>query len=322
MNAAAEDVSRTRAWLIATRPHTLPAGASPVIVGAGLGLHQGVFEPLAALAALVGALLIQIGANLANDYYDAVKGVDSEQTEGYTRVTESGLIEPQRVQAAMWAAFGLAILVGIYLVFVGGLPILAVGLLGILSGIAYAGGPYPLGSHGLGDLFVFVWFGVVAVTGTYYVQAAAHAGGAVFVFPETGAAELVPLVAVVASLPAAGLTTNILVVNNVRDLEADRKAGKYTLAVLVGYRWSRVEYLAMLGLAYLAPVALWLGWESFGHAVLLPLATIPFAAVVARTVLTETGEKALNPALERTGQLLAAHSVLFAIGLVLSAGVV
>ena len=311
-----------RAWLIATRPHTLPAGASPVIVGAGLGLHQGLFEPLAALAALVGALLIQIGANLANDYYDAVKGVDSEQTEGYTRVTEAGLIEPGRVQAAMWATFGLAILVGIYLVYVGGIPILAVGLLGIASGIAYAGGPYPLGSHGLGDLFVFIWFGVIAVTGTYYVQAAAHAGGAGFLFPDATSPELVPLVAVVASLPAAALTTNILVVNNVRDLEADRKAGKYTLAVLIGSRWSRVEYLAMLGLAYFAPVALWFGWESFSPAVLLPLGTIPFAAGIARTVTTENGEKALNPALERTGQLLAAHSVLFAVGLVLSAGVV
>ena len=310
-----EDVSRARAWLIAARPHTLPAGASPVVVGTGLAVHEGVFAAWPALAALVGALLIQVGANLANDYYDAVKGVDSEGSAGYTRVTQSGLIEPGRVKAAMWTTFGAAVLVGCYLVYVGGVPIVLVGLLGIASGVAYAGGPYPLGSHGLGDLFVFVWFGVVAVTGTFYVQAVSAATG-VGPLPLAPPAGTLPLVALVASLPAAGLTTNILVVNNVRDLEDDRAAGKRTLAVLVGYRWSRAEYLAMLGLAYLAPVALWAAFD-FAPTVLLPLLSLPLAAPVARTVLTETTEAALNPALERTGQLLAAHSVLFAAGLAL-----
>jgi len=309
-----EDVSRPRAWLIAARPQTLPAGAAPVVVGAGLAAHRGVFEPLPALAALVGALLIQVGTNLANDYYDAETGVDSEDSAGYTRVTQAGLIEPERVKAAMWATFGAAVLVGVYLVAVGGAPIVAVGLLGIASGVAYAGGPYPLGSHGLGDLFVFVWFGVVAVVGTFYVQAAAAAG--VGTFPLVPPAGTLPAVAVVASLPAAALSTNILVVNNVRDLEDDRAAGKYTLAVYLGYRGSRLEYLANLGLAYLAPAALWLLFEP-GIAVLLPLATLPLAAPVARTVLQEADESALNPALERTGQLLAAHSLLLAVGLAL-----
>jgi 1,4-dihydroxy-2-naphthoate octaprenyltransferase len=311
-----EDVSQARAWLIATRPQTLPAGASPVVVGAGLALHGGVFAPVPALAALVGALLIQVGTNLANDYYDAEKGVDSEDSAGYTRVTQAGLIEPGRVRAAMWATFGAAVLVGVYLVYVGGLPIVAVGLLGIASGVAYAGGPYPLGSHGLGDLFVFVWFGVVAVTGTYFVQAAATLGPAAFWLPGGAPAELVPPVAVVASLPAAALTTNILVVNNVRDLEDDRAAGKHTLAVYLGYRWSRLEYLGMHALAYLVPLGLWFS-GAFGAAVLLPLLTLPLAGRVAGVVLSETDEEALNPALERTGQLLAAHSLLFAVGLAL-----
>jgi 1,4-dihydroxy-2-naphthoate octaprenyltransferase len=309
-----EDVSRRRAWLIAARPRTLPAGASPVAVGAGVALQEGVFAPLPALAALVGALLIQVGTNLANDYYDAEKGVDSENSPGYTRVTQAGLIEPERVKAAMWGTFAAAIGVGFYLVYVGGFPIVLVGLLGIASGVAYAGGPYPLGSHGLGDLFVFVWFGVVAVVGTYYAQAVAVAGvGPLPLAPPPGT---LPPIALVASLPAAALSTNILVVNNVRDLEDDRAAGKYTLAVLVGYRWSRVEFLAMLGFAFLAPVALWL-WFGVGPAVLLPLLTLPLAATVARTVLAETSEAALNPALERTGQLLAAHSLLLAVGLAL-----
>jgi len=309
-----EDVSRRRAWLIAARPRTLPAGAAPVAVGAGVALREGVFAPLPALAALVGALLIQVGTNLANDYYDAEKGVDSEDSAGYTRVTQAGLIEPERVKAAMWGTFAAAIGVGFYLVYVGGFPIVLVGLLGIASGVAYAGGPYPLGSHGLGDLFVFVWFGVVAVVGTYYAQAVAVAGvGPLPLAPPPGT---LPPIALVASLPAAALSTNILVVNNVRDLEDDRAAGKYTLAVLVGYRWSRVEFLAMLGFAFLAPVALWL-WFGVGPAVLLPLLTLPLAATVARTVLAETSEAALNPALERTGQLLAAHSLLLAVGLAL-----
>jgi len=307
------DVSRGRAWLMATRPQTLPAGAAPVVVGAALAVHEGVFAPWPALAALVGALLIQIGTNFANDYYDAVKGVDDENREGFTRVTQSGLIPAEQVKLAMAATFGLAILLGTYLVYVGGLPILVIGLLSVASGYAYAGGPYPLGSHGLGDLFVFVFFGVVAVVGTVYVQAAA-----VLAEPlaTTIPAGTIPAVAILASLPVAAISTNIIVVNNVRDLETDREAGKYTLAVLIGYRWSRVEFVGLLALAYAVPVYLWATRVAFGPGVLLPLLTLPLAASVARTVCTRTDGEALNPALERTGQLLAAFSALFAIGVV------
>ncbi|MDG5774847.1 1,4-dihydroxy-2-naphthoate polyprenyltransferase [Haloarculaceae archaeon H-GB1-1] len=306
------DVSKTKAWMMAARPQTLPAGAAPVVVGAGLAVHEGVFAALPALAALVGALLIQVGTNFANDYYDAVNGADTDEREGFTRVTQSGLIPPGQVKQAMWATYGLAVVVGLYLVAIGGVPILVVGLASIAAGIAYTGGPYPYGYRGLGDVFVFVFFGVVAVTGTYYVQAVTQVAGA---FPTTLPPGTVTPESVVASLAAAGLSTCILVVNNIRDRETDMEAGKRTLAVILGYRASRAEYLAMLALGYLSPLALVVGYR-YPPLVLLPLASLPVATSVAKTVLTRTDGEALNPALERTGQLLALHSVLFAIGLV------
>jgi 1,4-dihydroxy-2-naphthoate polyprenyltransferase len=305
------EVSRPRAWLMAARPQTLPAAAAPVIVGSGLAVHDGVFAPLPALAALVGAALIQVGTNFANDYYDAIKGADTDERQGFTRVTQSGLIDAGEVRRAMVATFALAILVGTYLVYVGGVPILVIGLASVASGIAYTGGPYPFGYRGLGDLFVFVFFGLVAVTGTYYVQAAALLAEP---FPLWIPDGTVTVEALLASLPIAGISTAILVVNNVRDLETDRKAGKRTLAVILGYRRSRIEYAALLALAYLVPPALLL--SGFGASVLLPLLTLPYAASVARTVATRTSGEALNPALERTGKLLAAYAVLFATGLV------
>ncbi|MDZ7702566.1 MAG: 1,4-dihydroxy-2-naphthoate polyprenyltransferase [Halobacteriales archaeon] len=304
------DVSRREAWLMAARPHTLPAAASPVAVGVGVALHEGVFAPLPALAALLGAALIQIGTNFANDYYDAEKGADTDDRDGFTRVTAGGLIPAERVKRAMLTTFALAILVGVYLVYVGGVPILVVGLASVAAGILYTGGPYPFGYYGLGDLFVFVFFGVVAVTGTYYVQAAAAAPA----FPLWLPRGTVTATAVVASLPMAALITDILVVNNVRDRETDAAAGKRTLAVLIGYRWSRVEFVALLALAYAVPVWLWLG-QDLAVVVLLPLLTMPFAARIARTLLSRTDGEALNPALERTGRLAAAYAVLFAIGL-------
>jgi 1,4-dihydroxy-2-naphthoate octaprenyltransferase len=304
------DVSRLEAWLIATRPHTLPAAASPVIVGTGLALHDGVFAPLVALAALLGAGLIQVGTNLANDYFDAVKGADSPNREGFTRVTAGGLVPAERVRWATALTFALAMLVGVYLVAIGGVPILIIGIAGIGAGVLYTGGPYPLGYYGLGDLFVFVFFGLLAVVGTYYIQAAA--GGPAF--PIWLPPGTVTLEAVLASLPMAGLITDILVVNNLRDLETDRVVGKRTQAVLLGYWGTRLEYLGLLGLAYAVPVWFWLG-EGFSPAVLLPLVTLPYAARVAGTVLSRTDGGALNPALERTAQLTAAFAVLFAVGL-------
>jgi len=308
--AMSTEVSRRRAWVIAARPQTLPAAAAPVIVGVGLAVRDGVFTPLPALAAFVGAALIQIGTNFANDYYDAIQGADTDDREGFTRVVASGLIEPAEVKRAMWLTFAAAILVGTFLVYVGGVPILVVGLASVAAGIAYTGGPYPLGYHGLGDLFVFVFFGVIAVTGTYYVQAAALVGGG---FPLWVPDGTVTLAAVIASLPVAAISTNILVVNNVRDVAEDAETGKRTLAVRFGYRFSRAQFLALLALAYLTPV--WFFATGGGLAPLLPLVTLPLAVGIARTVVTETGGEALNPALESTGKLLGAYAVAFAVGL-------
>ncbi|AZH25689.1 1,4-dihydroxy-2-naphthoate polyprenyltransferase [Haloplanus aerogenes] len=308
---SAQEISRSKAWLMAARPQTLPAAAAPVAVGTGLAVGRGVDHALAALAAFVGAALIQIGTNFANDYYDAVKGADTEDREGFTRVTQSGLIAPEAVKRATYLTFAAAVLVGTTLVYVGGLPILIVGLLSVVAGLAYTGGPYPLGYHGLGDVFVFLFFGVVAVAGTYYVQAAAVLAGPL---PLTIPPGTLPPIALVASLPVAAISTNILVVNNVRDLETDAATGKRTLAVRIGYRWSRVQYVALLALAYLVPVGLWLAGPA-SVVVCLPLLTIPLSVAVSRTVCTRTDGDALNPALERTGKLLAAHAGLFAVGL-------
>ena len=307
------EVSQTKAWVMAARPQTLPAAAAPVVVGVGLAVHEGVFAPLPALMAFVGAALIQIGTNFANDYYDAKKGADTDDREGFTRVTQSGLIAPERVKLATVVTFGLAILSGTYLVYVGGLPILVIGLVSVLCGWAYTGGPYPLGYHGLGDLFVFVFFGIVAVMGTFYVQAAAVLADPLTTTIPPGT---VTWESFAASLPIAGLSTAILVVNNVRDKETDAEAGKNTLAVRFGYRLSRLEYVSLLGLAYVVPPWFVLAWD-FSPTVLVPLLSLPYAALVARTVCTRTDGEALNPALEQTGKLLALYAALFAVGMVL-----
>ncbi|SEK72405.1 1,4-dihydroxy-2-naphthoate polyprenyltransferase [Haloferax larsenii] len=309
-----QDISRTQAWVMASRPQTLPAAAAPVLVGTALAVHDGLFAPLPALAALVGALLIQIGTNFANDYYDAIQGADTEAREGFTRVTAGGLIPPADVKRAMYLTFAAAILLGTYLVYVGGVPILVVGLLSVASGIAYTGGPYPLGYHGLGDLFVFVFFGLVAVVGTYYVQAASILAAplSMGIPPET-----VTLVAVLASLPIAAISTNILVVNNIRDKEEDATTGKRTLAVRFGYGFARAEYVVMLVVAYAVPLYLWTR-SGFEWHVLLPFLSMPIAARIARTVLTETKGELLNPALEDTGKLLALYALLFSVGLALA----
>ena len=303
-------VSTRKAWLMAARPQTLPAAAAPVLVGVGLAVRAGVSEPVAAAFALVGALLLQIGTNFANDYYDAVRGADTDDREGFTRVTAGGLIAPGAVKRAMYATFASAIVVGTYLVYVGGVPILILGLASVVAGITYTGGPLPYGYRGLGDVFVFVFFGVVAVAGTYYVQAVS---GVVGPFPLWIPEGTVPPAAIVAGLPAAGLSTAILVVNNVRDRETDAASDKRTLAVVLGYRASRIEWSALVGLAYAVPVVFWL--DGSGTAVLLPLFSAPLAIRLGATVWTRTDGEALNPALERTGKLLFVHSALFAAGL-------
>jgi 1,4-dihydroxy-2-naphthoate octaprenyltransferase len=305
------EITPFRAWLMAARPKTLPAAVSPVVVGIALAVGSGRFVFLPALAALVGALLIQIGANLANDYQDYVKGTDTPLRLGPTRVAASGIMPLERLRIGIAVAFGSAALVGLYLVLVGGWPILIVGIGAILSALAYTGGPFPLGYHGLGDLFVFIFFGLAAVCGTYYVQAMA----------------LAPVV-IVAAVPVGTLTVAILVVNNLRDIETDAQTGKRTLAVRLGRKYTRLEYVLLLAVAYAVPLLIWLAqyWPSarrllaldgtVSPAILLPWLTLPLAVRWVRTLYTTEGPP-LNKALAGTANLELFFSLLFAVGLAL-----
>lgn len=286
-----------RAWVMAARPPTLPAAVVPVLVGTAAVFGLG-FRALPFVAALLASALIQIGTNFANDYFDFHKGADTAERLGPVRVTQSGLIAPDTVRNAMILVFGLAALVGLYLVFVGGWPILAIGLLSIAAGVLYTGGPFPLAYNGLGDVFVFLFFGLVAVCGTAYL----HVGG-------------VPAVAAWAALPVALIVTAIIVVNNLRDIDTDRVARKHTLAVLLGRRATRAEYLLLVAGAYLLlPLGPLLGLASWWA--LLPLLTLPLAAALVRTVFLVEG-RPLNRALAGTGRLHLVFGVLFAIGLLL-----
>lgn len=295
----AERPSTTQAWILASRPKTLPAAVGPVLVGVGLAVADGVFAWLPALAALLGALLLQIGSNLANDYFDYFKGADTEDRLGPVRVTSAGLLSPAQVRAGMVAVFGLAALVGLYLVYVGGWPILALGATAILAAITYTGGPLPYGYYGLGELFTFLFFGVAAVCGTYWVQAQALTWRAV-----------------AASVPIGALVAAILVVNNYRDIETDRRAGKRTLAVLLGRRGTRIEFAALLAVAYLTPVLMLLAERRSGW-VLLPLVTLPLAVRTAQALAGATDGPTLNKTLAATARLSMLFGVLFALGLAL-----
>ena len=276
----------------------MPAAAAPVIVGTAVAISENVFSLGPTVAALLGALLLQIGANFANDVFDFKKGADTTTRLGPLRVTQAGLLSPQQVMVGMWVVFGLATLIGLYLVFVGGWPIVVIGLLSIASGIAYTGGPFPLGYNGLGDLFVFIFFGLVAVCGTYYVQALTLTGHVIL-----------------AAVPIGALVTNILVVNNLRDIDTDRAANKHTLAVILGRQGARLEYLALVVVAYVVPIWFWLNGQSSVW-VLLPLLSLALAAPLVRAVFTVTG-RPLNKTLAGTARLSLVFGLLFAVGLVL-----
>jgi 1,4-dihydroxy-2-naphthoate polyprenyltransferase len=287
-------------WVMATRPATLTAAAAPILVGTGCAWAAGGFRAGPALAALAGAFLLQVGANLANDLFDFQKGADTPERLGPTRVVQSGLLSPDAVRAGMAVTFGLALLVGVYLVWVAGPVIVVIGLLSMAAAVAYTGGPYPLAYNGLGDIAVFIFFGFVAVGGTAFVQAG-H----------------VPPLAWIAAIPVGTLTTAILVVNNVRDMETDAAAGKRTLAVRLGRRGTVAEYALLLGVAYATPIGLVLAGRLSAWA-LLPLITAPLAVVLYRRVRDQRG-RALNPALGGTARLLFLFGALFALGIVLGA---
>jgi 1,4-dihydroxy-2-naphthoate octaprenyltransferase len=286
-----------RIWVMAARLRTLPAAIAPVLVGTSVAVQRGVFRPGAFAAALLGALFIQIGTNLANDYSDARRGADAEDRVGPVRVTAGGLVPPRQVLIATYVTFGLAIVCGLYLVAVAGIELLFVGIASIAAGVLYTGGPKPYGYEGLGELFVFLFFGVVAVTGSTFAQL-----------------EQWPWESFVLSVPIGLLAAAILMVNNVRDIDSDRRAGKRTLAVRLGRERGRTIYALMVYVAYLVAPVPWLA-GSLSPWLLLPWLTLPLAVRLVRTVRTHADGPTLNQALAQTGMLQ------LAFGLLLSAGI-
>jgi 1,4-dihydroxy-2-naphthoate octaprenyltransferase len=290
--------STFRTWLLAIRVPTLTAAVAPVAVGTALALRDDVFQPLAALAALIGALAIQAGANLANDLSDFRRGADTEVRIGPPRVVQLGWVSERQVMAGVAVAFGLATLMGLYLVSVADWPVIAIGVASMLAALAYTGGPWPFGYRALGELFVFLFFGVVAVAGTYYVQ-----GGGVTreVFA--------------ASIPVGLTVCAILVVNNVRDIETDRTAGKRTLAVVLGRGRTRALYVSMMLAAYVAAAALWLVGD-FPVWCLLPWLSAPLAFRPAEAVMSHVDGPTLNRALRATARVHLVFALLLSAGIV------
>jgi len=291
------------AWVLAMRLKTLTAAATPVLVATGVSVAVGKTAWLQegawpGLAALMGALLLQIASNFANDVFDFEAGADTDDRLGPPRAAQLGLLTPQQLRRGLIAVLGAALIVGCYLATVRGWPIIAIGLASMLAAVAYTGGPYPLGYHGLGDIFVMLFFGFVAVLGTAYVELG-----------------YVPELAYFAAIPVGALSTAILVVNNLRDRESDARVGKRTLAVRLGERGAVLEYAALVLLAYAVPLGLVVSsrvslWS------LLPLFSLPLGVYLVRQVASVRG-KAMNALLARTAQLLALYGLLFAVGLAL-----
>ncbi len=293
--------SAIRTWWLAIRPNTLPAAIAPVLVGLGASLAVGVpFRADTALACLKVALLLQIAANLANDVSDFRRGADTDARTGPLRVAAAGLVTERQLETAIAVVLALAAVVGLYLVAVGGVVLLAVGAAAMAATLAYTGGPWPYGYRGLGEVFVFVFFGLVAVVGTAYLQAL----------------RVEPLFWW-AAVPVGSVVTAILVVNNLRDIPTDRAAGKRTLAVTFGQRFAKAEYVVLLGTAAVIPVVLVVG-SLAGPSVLLALAAFVLAIGPVRKVLSlgpDDDRRTMNPVLKATARLSLAYAVLFAIGL-------
>ncbi len=286
-------------WFLASRPKTLPAAVAPVIAGTAVAIHEGGEHWPTAILAMITALLLQVVANFANDVFDFRRGADTSERVGPTRVTASGLVSATAMMRATTVVIGLAILTGLPLVIRGGWPVLVLGLAAIVCAVAYTGGPFPLAYLGLGEIFVFIFFGLVAVAGTAWLQ--------------TGE---VTALAIGVSVPVGALAVAILIVNNLRDIDTDRAAGKRTIAVRLGERGTRMEYAAMLLIAGAAPILFWTaGWLNWS--VVLTIAWWPFGASLWNQVSVRTGP-ALNPTLGNTGRALLFYSVVLATSLMLS----
>jgi 1,4-dihydroxy-2-naphthoate polyprenyltransferase len=299
-SAAPTIPSGVRIWLMAARVRTLPAAIAPVLVGTALAGYAHVFHPLRFIAALIGAVFIQVGTNLSNDYSDARRGADADDRLGPVRVTAGGLVPPKQVLVATYVTFGVAVLAGVYLVVVAGWQLLLVGAASILAGVLYTGGPRPYGYEGLGEVFVFLFFWIVAVVGSFFVQVK-HLNWEAFAL----------------AVPVGLVAAAILVVNNFRDIDTDRRAGKHTLAVRLGRRRTRALYATIVYLAYVLTPITWL-FGPLKPWVLLPWLTLPAAAPVVRMVRNRTDGPSLNHALAQTGMLQLAFCMLLSAGLLLS----
>ena len=292
------EISKIISWVIASRPKTLPAAVVPVLVGSAAAASDNKFILLYALIALACSLLIQIGTNFTNDLYDYLKGADNGKRKGPLRVMVNGLITVAEMKAGIAIVFLTAFILGLYLVYTGGFFVLVIGIASILAGIAYTAGPYPLAYNGLGDLFVFMFFGVVGTVGTYFVQAHTFS--------------YLPFLC---SVPVGALITNILVVNNYRDIEEDRSANKFTLAVKLGRGFTRYQFIFLLFISFVMPLILFFGFD-FKVWVFLPYLTFPIAFKLIKMLYSYTG-KELNKTLELTARLSAIFGLLFSVGILL-----
>lgn len=289
---------KLKSFLLASRPKTLFAALTPVLVGSALAYSMGSFKPLAAFVALTCAVLIQVATNFVNDLYDFLSGADNEDRLGPTRALASGQITIKEMRLAIIILFCLTFLLGLYLVSLAGWPVLIIGVVSIMAGYAYTAGPFPLAYNGLGDLFVFVFFGLVATVGTYYVQVLD-----------------ISSVSILVSIPCGALITNILIVNNYRDVETDRNSGKKTLAVILGRKLTRIEYILLLLISFFIPFHLYFE-AAYSFWILIPFATLPLAINNVKMLFYLEG-KQLNKALEMTARFSFLFGLLFSIGIIL-----
>ena len=288
--------SKLKTWIQSARPKTLPAAVGPVLIGSAMAFSDGPLNIGVLLATLLAAVLIQIGTNFANDYYDFVKGADTTDRVGPVRATQAGLVKPAQMKKAFIITFGLAVLLGAYLVWRGGLPILIIGVASVVCAVLYTAGPFPLAYVGLGEVFVVVFFGPVATGGTYYLQTLS-----------------INADIIIAGLAPGLLSTAILAVNNFRDIKTDKIAGKKTLAVRFGYNFGVAEYISCIVVACLVP--LYLSISSRSHYFCnLSLLTLVIAVGPIKTILSKPDPETLNNVLAQTGKLLLIYSVLFSAG--------
>jgi 1,4-dihydroxy-2-naphthoate octaprenyltransferase len=298
MQSNSVSISKFQSWIIASRPKTLLAAFVPVMVGSALAINFGQLKPLVSLVALICSILIQAGTNFTNDLYDYLKGADTENRKGPQRVLASGLISVKEIKLGIFLTFFTAFILGLYLVYIGGIIILLIGVLSIMAGLAYTAGPYPLAYKGLGDIFVFMFFGLIGTMGTFFLHT-----------------NELSLAAFLSSIPVGSLITNILVVNNYRDMEEDRASGKNTLAVKLGKTFTQYQFIFLIIVSFLTPLVLFIFFD-FRFWIFLPYLTLPVVYKIIKMLFTHDGVQ-LNNTLELTAKLSAIYGVLFSAGMIL-----